>query len=101
MKNFIALGAIAVAMLTSGCHKIYYHNGGPLISNKSAALVNEWHHDGVIGLVEFSEPVNLKGYCSSAGWSTVETENSFLTGLVSAITYALYTPREANVVCSK
>ena len=53
----------------------------------------------VIGLVEFSEPVDLKRYCGSKGWSAVETENSFLSGLVSAVAYGLYTPREANVVC--
>ncbi len=99
MKSYLALGALVVATLTTGCHKIYYHNGGPMVANKDAALVNEWHHDGVLGLVEFSEPVDLKTYCSGRGWSTVETENSFLTGLVSGVTYGLYTPRMANVVC--
>jgi hypothetical protein len=99
MKSYFTLGALLLACVTTGCHKIYYHNGGPLVANKSAALVNEWHHIGVIGLVEFSEPVDLKRYCGSKGWSAVETENSFLSGLVSAVAYGLYTPREANVVC--
>ena len=99
MKKFLVLGALVVASVTTGCHKIYFHNGGAMVANKNAALVNEWHHDGVVGIVEFSDPVNLKRYCAEKGWSAVETENSFLTGLVSVVTYALYTPREANVVC--
>ena len=99
MKQYITFGAVLIASLLSGCHQIYYHNGGPLVSNKDAALVNEWHHDGILGLVEFSSPVDLNRYCSSSGWSAVQTENSFLTGLVSAIAYGVYTPRQANVVC--
>jgi len=99
MKSYVIMGAILLASFTSGCHKVYYHNGGPLVANKDAALVSEWHHIGVIGLVEFSDPVDLKAYCSTSGWSAVETENSFLSGLVSAVTYSLYTPRKANVVC--
>jgi hypothetical protein len=99
MKSYLTLGALLLACVTTGCHKIYYHNGGPMVANKNAALVNEWHHIGAIGLVEFSEPVDLKRYCAEKGWSALETENSFLSGLVSGVTYGLYTPREANVVC--
>ena len=99
MKLRVIMGALLLASFTSGCHKIYFHNGEPLVANKDTALVSEWHHDGVLGLVEFSQPVDLKTYCARSGWSTVETENSFLTGLVSAVTYSLYTPRKANVVC--
>jgi len=99
MKRYLVLGLLSLMSVTTGCHKIYYHNGGPLVANKSAALVNEWHHIGVFGLVEFSEPVPLTRYCNEKSWSAVETENSFLTGLVSVVTYGLYTPREANVVC--
>lgn len=98
MKKKLVIAIFLVGIATSGCHKIYYHNGGPAVANKASAQYNEWHHDGVFGLVEFSEPVNLKTRCQK-GWDTVETENSFLTGLVSGLTYGLYTPREANVVC--
>ena len=98
MKKLLVLTFSVAAIALSGCHKIYYHNGGQMIANKNDAQYSEWHHDGVFGLVEFSDPVDLKARCER-GWSTVETENSFLTGLVSGATYALYTPRMANVVC--
>lgn len=82
----------------SGCHKMYYHNGGPLVANKASAQYQEWHHGGIVGLVEFSEPVDINAHCKG-GWTSLETENSFLTGLVSGVTYGLYTPRMANLVC--
>jgi hypothetical protein len=99
MKTRLTLGALVIATLLSGCHKIYYHRAAPMVANKNSATVNEWHHLGVIGLVEFSDPTDLKTYCGSSGWRSVETENSFLTGLVSGVTYGLYTPRMANVMC--
>lgn len=98
MKKILVCALSVVAIAVSGCHKIYYHNGGPSVANKTAANYNDWHHDGVFGIVEFSDPIDLKKYCER-GWNTVETENSFLTGLVSVLTYGLYTPREANLVC--
>jgi hypothetical protein len=99
MKTKYTVMALMVVALLSGCHKIYYHKAGPMVANKNSATVNEWHHIGVVGLVEFSDPTDLKNYCGSAGWRSVETENSFLTGLVSGLTYGLYTPRMANVMC--
>jgi len=99
MKNKLTLGVLVIASLLTGCHKIYYHRTPSMVANKSAATVNEWHHIGIIGLVEFSEPTDLKRYCGGNNWNSVETENSFLTGLVSGITYGLYTPRMANVMC--
>ncbi len=98
MKKSILFSLLLSAIGASGCHKIYYHNGGPAVANKAAAQYNEWHHGAVVGLVEVSDPINLKARCER-GWDTVETENSFLTGLVSGFTYSLYTPREANIVC--
>ena len=98
MKKILIFAVSLVAIAASGCSKIYYHNGGPAVANKNLATYNNWHHDGVLGLVEFSDPIDLNVRCQR-GWDTVETENSFLTGLVSGLTYSLYTPREANLVC--
>jgi hypothetical protein len=99
MKTRLTLAVLVVASLLSGCHKIYYHKTSQMVANKNSATVNEWHHNGVIGLVEFSDPTDLKNYCGAGGWKSVETEDSFLTGLVSVVTYNLYTPRMANVMC--
>jgi len=98
MKRFLLATFSLAAISLTGCHKIYYHNAGQIAAVKNAAQYNDWHHIGVLGLVEFSEPINIKAKCEK-GWNAIETENSFLSGLVSAVTYSLYTPREANLVC--
>lgn len=98
MKKLLKVAAVVGSLAVTGCHQIYFHNGGPAVDNKDAAQYSEWHHGGVFGLVEFSEPVDVKSRCKH-GWNTVQTENSFLTGLVSGASYSLYTPRKANLVC--
>lgn len=99
MKRIFSITALLVSLSSAGCSKIYYHNGGPSVANKDDAQYSIWHQGGIFGLVEFSDPVDLKKHCPH-GWNTVETENSFLTGLVSGATYSFYTPRKANVVCN-
>ncbi len=59
----------------------------------------KWHHDGIFGLVEFSDPVNLKGMCGDKKMETFTSEKSFLQGLIAGITYSLYTPMQAAVTC--
>lgn len=58
-----------------------------------------WHHGGIFGLVEFSDPVNLKQACDGKELKTFTTEQTFLQGLVSGVTYSLYTPRNVAVAC--
>ena len=98
MKKILISALSIVTLAVSGCNQIYYHNGTASVANKSMAEYNEWHHVGVFGIVEFSPPIDIKGHCPR-GWDTIQTENSFLSGLVSGVTYSLYTPREANLVC--
>ena len=60
---------------------------------------SEFHDIGIFGLVEFSKPVNLKAECGEKNWESVETVNGFLTGLVTAVTYGLYSPWGYAVSC--
>lgn len=92
----LALGFSLIAL--NGCYKITFKNG----SKQQAPLVyihEKWHHDGVLGLVEFSDPVNLKMYCDNKSWSAVQTHMTFVQGLVSGITYGLYNPWNAAFSC--
>jgi hypothetical protein len=60
--------------------------------------VGEWHHNSVFALVEVSDPVDLRQRCSG-GWSSVTTEESFLTGFVPAVLGGLLstvTPNPTN-----
>ena len=59
---------------------------------------DRWHHDGIKGLVEFSDPVKLDTVCP-AGVAYVEQETSFLNGLVEDVAFGWYNPQSVTVYC--
>lgn len=88
------LGAAALA--TSACYKIDYVNG----PSDPYPAVSQWHHIGIYGLVEFSNPVAIHTICPN-GWGKVHNEQSFVNGLVSMIIgRGLYSPYTVEVHCS-
>ncbi len=100
MKTISKALIVLTLLSLCGCYKIYFHRQN-IEQYPSDAGFSTWHHIFVFGLVEGSEPVTIANYCGPREWNYVETENSFLTGLVGAIVpYAIYTPRAATVACN-
>ena len=65
---------------------------------------SQWHHIGILDLMEFSKPVNLKSICQEEGrWSSVKVETGFVQGLISNIPYVgtFYSPEKVEIACSK
>jgi len=97
MKRLIPL--LAAASLSSGCYKIDYVNA----SSMGVPSHTEWHHIGILALVEFSAPVSLQTICPS-GFTKVHHEvslpNSAVTFLLSfvGLNWA-YTPSTIEVYC--
>jgi hypothetical protein len=58
----------------------------------------QWQNSFIIGLVPPGE-IDSKAQCPQ-GVAKVETERSFLNGLVGAITENIYTPIHATVTCA-
>ena len=98
MYRTSCLVALMAALALSGCFRISFQNGAQ--QSKAPLTQGEWHHNGVLGLVEFSDPVDLKDRCRDRGWSTIETHKTFLQGLVGGLTYSLYTPWDVAYSCS-
>ena len=108
--------------LFSSCYTMYFskENSVP-ISYKNT----QWHHIGLLGLWEFSDPVNLKKICPKGSWESIRVRTGLLQGLVRYIplgwyqvnnpipiewlphihllgfTGLLYSPEEVSVSCSK
>lgn len=83
------------AFLLAGC----YHVTVVTSAAPGGTHVNkEWQNSFVYGLVPPPE-LDVKDRCAQ-GVSKVETERSFLNGLVSALTWSLYTPMHTEVTCS-
>jgi hypothetical protein len=86
------------AFLGTACSTIYFHNG----PTRAAELENvEWHHDGILRLVEFSSPVDLNDRCESKPWTTVKVEKTFIQGFVGGVSYGLYDPWNVEFSCKR
>jgi hypothetical protein len=85
----------AVALLCSGCYRLTVITGAPPATQ---VVDKPWQNSFVYGLVPPPE-LNTKEQCPQ-GFAVVQTERSFLNGLVGAITYSIYTPMHAKVTCA-
>ena len=71
---------------------MHFHNGPEAESEDQSALYSHWHHVGVLELVEFSDPVDLKKSCAGRKWSSVTVEQ----GVPHSIICLLYTSDAAD-----
>jgi hypothetical protein len=89
---------LAVAFCTliaGGCFRVTVITGAPA----APQVVNKlWQYSFVYGLVPPPE-LNVQQQCPQ-GIAQVETERSFLNGLVGAITYSIFTPMHAKITCA-
>lgn len=89
------LAPLFAALLLAGC----YHVTVVTSAAPPGTHVNkEWQNSFVYGLVPPQE-LDVKDQCRS-GVTKVETERSFLNGLVGALTWSIYTPMHTEVTCS-
>lgn len=95
-KRALGASVAAAAVSFAGCSKIYFHNGAEPAADIPPP---EFHHVGVLGLVEFSPPQNLKEICGDKEWSAVLTQKTFVAGLVSGVTQQIYTPWAFSTGC--
>lgn len=92
---------LSAGLLLSGCYKIDYVRGVP---SSSVPTSSSWHHIGIFGLVELSDPVPLNTICPT-GFARVHHEVSIAN---SAVTYLLgtvglnwaYQPSTISVYCN-
>ncbi|MEX2153538.1 MAG: Bor family protein [Gemmatimonadaceae bacterium] len=91
--KLLALAAASVAL--TGCYHITVQTN----AQPSPTVVDlPWQHSFIYGLVPPAE-VNVKDRCPN-GAQKVETEQSFLNGLVQGITWGIYTPIHVKVTCA-
>ena len=88
---------VAPALLLMGCfHATIQTAAAP----STTVIENQWAHSFVYGLVPPST-VQTQAGCGPKGVAKVETQISFLNGLVSALTFSLYTPMTIKVTCAQ
>jgi hypothetical protein len=87
--------ALATAVLLSGCYRVTVTTGAPAAPT---TIDIPWQHSFVYGLVPPQE-LSTAERCPN-NVSKVVTEQSFLNGLASALTWSLYTPIHVTVTCA-
>jgi hypothetical protein len=87
--------AAALILLGTGCYHVTVITGAPAAQT---TIDKPWQNSFVIGLVPPPE-IDAKATCTQ-GVAMVETERSFVNGLVAAITQNIYTPIHTRVTCA-
>lgn len=95
MKRVVVLTALLVGL--GGCSTLHFDNG----DRSTDYTYREWHHDGILDLVEFSPPVDMRGRCGGNDWRSVKVEKSFTNGLADAVSYNFYDGWTVEYACDK
>jgi hypothetical protein len=96
MRTLSRLGALLSACVLSGCfHQIVQTGRTPGTTVVERPWVSTW----LWGLVPANE-ISTVAECPN-GVATVETQQSFVNGLVGALTLGIYTPQEVRVTCAQ
>lgn len=67
-------------------------------AESSTVIEHQWASSFVYGLVP-PDPVDVESQCKG-GVAKVETQHSFLNGLVAFLTLSIYTPIDIKVTCA-
>lgn len=87
-------GALAL-IVTTGCFRQVVQTG----RTPSTTVVEQpWVSTWIFGLVE-AQPIDARTQCPS-GVATVETQTSFLNGLVGILTLGIWTPQTVRITCA-
>jgi hypothetical protein len=88
-------GTLGFLLLASACHHQVVRTGRP---PGSTVIDKPWTNTFIFGLVPPAE-INTAAQCP-AGVAIVETQMSFVNGLVGAITFGIYTPVSVKITCA-
>lgn len=80
-----ALFLSCVFLTFSSCYTIHFTKSSSIPLDYQ---FSKWHHITLSGLMEVSDPVNLKTICPN-GWNAVRVRTGFLQGLVRWIAVPL------------
>ena len=95
MKLFATILVLVMCMLVAGCFHATIETG---LQPDGQRITQKWASGWIYGLVP-PKTVETAAKCPN-GVSKVQTQRSFLTGLVGALTLGIYTPMEIVVDCA-
>lgn len=90
--------AVSIALIssTAACFHQAVHSG--LTPSPTSVVEEQFVSTWLWGLVP-AKPIDVRQSCPT-GVATVETQQSFVNGLVGAVTLGIYTPQHLRVTCA-
>lgn len=95
MKRILAMAVAVLCVSTVGCFHATIDSG---LAGNGEVITQKWASCWIFGLIP-PKTVEAASKCPG-GVSKVETQRSFLNGLVSVLTFSIYTPMEIVVTCA-
>jgi hypothetical protein len=95
MRSFHRAAATLACLATTACYHAVVETGR---TPGSTVITKPWTNTFVFGIVPATE-ISTAAECPG-GVARVETQQSFLNGLVGAITLGIYTPQEVRITCA-
>ena len=90
-----ALFVVLLVVMSAGCYRAKVNTGLQASTN----VITRWEHYFIVGLVSPKEYA-AADLCQGRNVAAVETQHTFLNGLVAALTFSLYTPITVTVTCA-
>jgi hypothetical protein len=63
-------------------------------------VYDEWRHHWLFGLISPEHELEIQQICAGSANATIEQEQTFLNGLVGALTGGIYSPTTIQVRCA-
>lgn len=90
-----SIGVLLIMVCASGCYHVTVLTSA---APAGTTVDKQWQNSFVLGLVPPGE-VSTKSDCPN-GIVRVETERSFVNGLVASLTDDIYTPMHTKITCA-
>ena len=88
-----------LGLSVTGCWRTTISHGETAAREPSPEWESKWHSGFINGVAEATGPYELKQACPD-GWANIYTRTNFWAGLVTNITYSIYTAQNVSVACS-
>ncbi len=98
MRLKLLVVVLSLVLFVAGCatQQMDLADGVP---DRARAEHEEWQHFFIFGLAPGSHRVQAENYCHGGTIGRVETELTFLNGLLHGLTYGIYSPYTMRVYC--
>jgi hypothetical protein len=94
-RPFTALAVALALTATTACFHAVVETGRPA---GTTIVQKPWVNTFVFGLVG-AKPIDVTAQCPG-GVARVETQQTFLNGLIGGLTLGIYTPQSATITCA-